>query len=968
MPAPKIRKKLIEVSIPLEAINKESAREKSIRHGHPSTLHVWWARRPLAACRAVLFAQLVDDPASCPEEFKTKKAQDTERDRLHDLIKRLVPWEASNDEAILTEARYEIARSVARGRGDKLPPHDRMRPQEIIDYLQANAPPVYDPFSGGGSIPLEAQRLGLRAIGSDLNPVAVMIGKALIEFPPKFAGRRPVNPDVNELHQWKGARGLAEDVRYYGRWMRREAEKKVGRFYPKAKLIDGGEATVIAWLWARTVASPDPRAKGSHVPLVSSFVLSAKEGREVIVRLVADRMKMSWRFEIDDAPDSSAVAIAKPGTKNGRGAFTCVLTGAPIDGSYIDEEARAGRMSERLMAIVVERSRGRAYLSPSSDQIAAADAAAAYVAEHADEMNLPTQECRGTFASNAQGRRYKFSSFADYFTPRQLIAMTTLSDLVTEARNKVLADAKQAWSGAHMADSGALVAGGHGPVAYADAVAAYLGLLVSRQANYSSSACIWSSHPKDQIAKQVFLRQGVPMTWDFAEVNVFCDSGGSFSTQYEWVTNAMDRLPAAPNAQVVLKDASTNDFAEGTVIATDPPYYDNIGYSDLSDYFYVWQRRTLSPWFPDLYRRLLSPKAEELIATPHRHQSDEEAEAFFLEGMKKALAGIANVTTAVPATIYYAFKQSEATEDGITSAGWSTFLQAITDSGLSVDGTWPVRTELATNLKKKVNALASSIVLVCRRRDGNASTTTRADFVRALRREMPTALADIKHAGVGPTDIQQAAIGPGIGLFTRHARVLNTDGTPMSVKDALKLINQVREEIASTGDANYDSETRFALDWFATHGFNKGRSGDAIGMTNAVNVSLEGLNAAGFFEARAGAARLLKRDELPDKYDPVKDKTPTIWEACQHLIKRLTAEDGGIEAAATLYNRLGSRAESAHALARRLYDICEQKTWAAEGRFYNQLHQEWDAIEERAAALAEAHGKRDLFGRIEEER
>jgi putative DNA methylase len=948
-----IRKKLIEVSIPLEVINRESAREKSIRHGHPSTLHLWWARRPLAACRAVLFAQLVDDPSACPEEFPTIALQKAERDRLHNLIERLVPWEASTNEMILTEARYEIARSVARGRGETLPPLKQMKSQAIIDYLQINAPPVYDPFSGGGSIPLEAQRLGLKATGSDLNPVAVLIGKALIEFPPKFAGRKPVNPEVNELHQWNGAQGLADDVRYYGRWMRAEAEKKIGHLYPKVKLKDGKtEAAVIAWLWARTVPSPDPRAKGAHVPLASSFVLSAKPGREVIVKRVVDRSKMTWAFEIDDSPTVEALVEAKKGTVDRKGGV-CLLTGTPMPFTYIRAEGKAGRMGVRLMAIVAEGARARIYIPANDQHIKAAHVPPPDVPEL--EQDLPNNP------RDFKTPNYGMTQWKDLFTSRQLVALTTLSDLVRAAREKVLANAKAHWFGALVEDTRPLANGGLGPTAYADAVATYLGLLISRQANYSSTNCIWSSHPKDEIAKQVFLRQAIVMTWDFAEVNLFGNSGGTFSTQYEWLAHSIQRLPATASGQIFLRDASKMEFQAGTVISTDPPYYDNIGYADLSDFFYVWQRRTLSFLTPDLFRRVVTPKSEELIATPYRHGGKDEAEAFFLSGMKKALVGIANAACDAPATIYYAFKQTEADEDGVTSAGWSSFLQAVVDSGLAVDGTWPMRTELSANLKKTMNALASSIVLVCRHRNTSAPTITRADFLRALRREMPEALAEIRRAGVGPTDIQQAAIGPGIGIFTRYAQVLNTDGTPMLVKDALKLINQVREEITSAGDADYDSETRFALDWFAAKGFERGRSGDAITMTNAVNVSLEGVKGTGFFEARGGDARLLKREELPDNWDPSAGHRGTVWEACQHLVKRLSAEDGGIEAAAALYNHLGALAEPAHALARRLYDICEQRQWASEGRVYNQLHQEWDVIEKRAAKLAETGA--DLFSR-----
>jgi putative DNA methylase len=948
-------KKLIEVSIPLEAINKASAKEKSIRHGHPSTLHLWWARRPLAACRAVLFAQLVDDPSACLEEFPTKQAQDAERDRLHKLIAALVPWEASNNETILDQARYEIARSLARGRGDKLPPIGKMKPQQIIDYLQEKAPPVYDPFCGGGSIPLEAQRFGLKAIGSDLNPVAVLISKALIEFPPKFAGRKPVNPDTNELGQWRGAEGLADDVRYYGRWMREQAERKIAHHYPKVKLKDGKEASVIAWLWARTVPSPDPRAKSAHVPLVSSFVLSAKAGKEVIAKPVVDRSKMEWRFEINDKPTKADIETAKKGTKAARGAnFICLLTGTAIDDTHVKTAAKARRMSAMLMAIVAEGQRGRVYLPPSPAHAKAARVEAPEVPE-IDEP-LPNDP------RNFWTVSYGLDTFAKLFSPRQLISLTTFSDLVMVARDRVLADANRHWSSENASDSRRLADGGRGPVAYADAVATYLGFAVDKMADYGSTICSW--HSSKELIRNTFGRQAIPMTWDYAETNPFSSSAGNWLSGIEWAEKCLQKVPAIGSGICTLKDAGKNTFPDAVVITTDPPYYDNIAYADLSDFFYIWMRRTIGRIHPDQFRRILSPKTEELVATPYRHGSKEAAEAFFLEGMKKAIAGVANASSSIPATMYYAFKQSELSEEGITSAGWASFLQAITNGGLAVDGTWPVRSELSNRMiASGTNALASSIVLVCRRREASASTVTRADLLRALRREMPAALAEIRRAGVGPTDIQQAAIGPGIGIFTRHARVLNTDGTPMLVKDALKLINQVREEITAPATGEYDPETLFALDWFIAKGFDKGRSGDAIVMTNAVDVSLDGMNAAGFFLADGGVARLLKREELPEDWDPTEDNRATVWEACQHLIKRLRAENGGIDAAAALYNRLGSRAEAAHALARRLYDICEQNKWAAEGYVYNQLHQEWETIEKRAASLAESGQARDLFTR-----
>jgi putative DNA methylase len=949
----KPRKKLIEVSIPLEAINKEALRRKQkAPKGFPTAIHKYWAQRPIALCRAVLFAQLVDDPDSCPDEFLSVQERHIERDRLHSLIERLILWENSKNELVLTEARYEIARSLARARGERLSPMKEMTPQQIIDYVQKNAPPICDPFCGAGSIPLEAQRLGLRVLSSDLNPVAVLITKALVEFPPKFANRKPVNPESDELRHWVGAQGLAEDIRYYGRWMHDQAEAKIGQLYPKVRLSNGTSTVVIAWLWARTVRSPDPRAKGVNVPLVASFILSTKGGKEVIVKPVVDRDKMTWSFEIDENPSTEALKSAKNGTKVARGAnFTCLVSGAAIDEIYVKSEAKAGRLGTTLMAMVAERSRSRIYLAPTLDHAKAA----AVEPPDVPEIDQPMPKNPRWFSPPDYG----MPNYKDLFTPRQLAALTTFSDLVAEAREKILIDAEKHWSGPDT-NTTRLADGGEGPIAYADAVATYLALVLDRMAFYGSSINRWL--PKDNAMGQSMSQQALAMTWDFAEGNPFGQSSSAILTCVRAISDCVEATYARFPTTVTMRDAQLNAFGEETVFSTDPPYYDNVGYADLSDFFYLWLRRTLASVHPNIFRRVVTPKAEELVATPYRHGGKEAAEQHFMEGMSKTLRGFATAMGNWPAAIYYAYKQQEVSDDALTSPGWSSFLQAVAAAGIAVDGTWPVRSESeGRTVASGTNALASSIVLACRHRDANASTVLRSDFLRTLRREMPAALAEIRRAKVGPTDIAQAAIGPGIGIFTRYAQVLNTDGTPMLVRDALRLINQVREEVTSTGDAAYDSETRFALDWFAAKGFNKGKSGDAILMTNAVDVSLDGVSMAGVFEARGGDARLLKREELPNNWDPTADDHATVWEACQHLIKRLIAEDGGIDAAAALFNRLGALADPARALARRLYDICEQKQWASEGRLYNQLHQEWAVIEKRAAELAKAEV--DLFSR-----
>jgi len=871
------RKKLIEVSIPLEAINKASAREKSIRHGHPSTLHLWWARRPLAACRAVLFAQLVDDPSSWPDRFPTEEDQKRERERLHKIIEAMVPWEASTNEHILNNARWEIARSVAWGLGEE--PPAKSDPVALLAYLQEKAPPVYDPFCGGGSIPLEAQRLGLRAYGSDLNPVAVLISKALVEIPPKFAGLPPVNPDRDPHRAWKGAEGLAEDVRHYGQWMWDEAEKRIGHLYPKARLPDGSEATVIAWLWARTVASPDPMAKGAHVPLVSSFMLSTKKDKKAWVEVVRDETAQDgWRFEAKTGKlTADEEKRRKEGTKTGRGSnFTCVLTGTPIGGKHVKAEGKAGRMESRLMAIVAEGSRARVYLSPNAghETVASIERPVVPELEHPTPERLTGGTCFG----------YGLDRYDKLFTDRQLTALTTFSDLVSEARVRVLADARES---SLPNDDRPLADGGVGAVAYADAMATLLGLAVDRPVMGANSLTRWN--PVGQKAQHAFGRQALPMVWDFAETNPLAATTGSWSSGYEMACNG---LVTTGNSfgQVEAIDAPKNSYpVRPTVISTDPPYYDNVGYSDLSDFFYVWLRRALKPFWPDLFRRLLTPKKQELVASPYRHGGRENAKHFFMEGMGGALSAMHEAAAdQAPATIFYAFKQSETAQEGLTSPGWSSFLQAIVDAEYVLDGTWPLRTEMATRMVGMgANALASSIVLVCTKRPPTAAVTTRREFIARLKREMPDALQKIKEAGVGPVDMAQSALGPGMGIFTSYAKVLEPDDSEMTVRTAIALINEVREEILGEEDAHYDPATRFCIDWFQTFGVDEAKSGDAINMANAYNLGLGDLEQAGVFYAKGGVARLLRRSEMPDGWRPGADRMLTHWECAQHLIRVL---------------------------------------------------------------------------------
>lgn len=942
------KKKLIEVALPLEAINKASAREKSIRHGHPSTLHLWWARRPLAAARAVIFAQMVDAPSAHPELYPTEEAQDAELQRLFALIEQLVQWENTTNEAVLDAARREILASWRRTCAENA---GHPRAAELFD--PDKLPGFHDPFAGGGALPLEAQRLGLESHASDLNPVAVLINKAMIEIPPKFAGRPPVNPasraDAASGGSWRGATGLAEDVRYYGQWMRDEATKRIGHLYPKVAVTEamaterpdlkpyvGRELTVIAWLWARTVKSPNPAFAQVDVPLASTFILSKMKNNEAYVQPVMEGEGYRFTVKMGQPHDAEAT---KNGTKLSRGAnFRCLMSESPISGDYIKAEGCAGRMGARMMAIVAEGDRGRIYLPPTPEMEA--------IARQAEpgwkpETDIPPDR-RSMFTP-----LYGLTKFSDLFTSRQLVALTTFSDLVQEAREHIRRDAQAAGLAD---DSQGLVEAGAGATAYAEAVGVYLGLVVSSLADRMTTVCTWDAGGPTWGTKtrNTFARQAIPMSWDFAEVNPLSTQSGSIENSLDYTRKGV--VCAGGQAGfAVQSDASAQNLSSGKLISTDPPYYDNIGYADLSDFFYVWLRRSLRPVFPDLFSTVAVPKAEELVATPYRHGSKEKAETFFLDGMTHAMHRLAEQAhPAFPVTIYYAFKQSEKEgADGSASTGWETFLAAVIRAGLAISGTWPMRTELGNRMiGSGTNALASSIILVCRPQPTDAPTATRREFIAALKAELPLALAHLQHGNIAPVDLAQAAIGPGMAVYTRYARVLDAEGKALTVREALALINQILDESLAEQEGDFDADSRWALAWFDQFGFNDGEFGVANVLAQAKNAGMNGLVEAGIVQSKAGKVRLLRPEELPADWDPVTDSRLTAWETVHHLVRVLT--QGGEPAAAALVSQLGTKAEVARELAYRLYSLSERRKRASDALAYNALVQSWPEIQRLA--------------------
>ena len=953
-------RKLIEVALPLNAINEACAKEKSIRHGHPSTLHLWWARRPLAAARAVIFAQLVNDPGyQQGGGFKygmNKKDAAKERARLFKIIEDLVVWENTTNEEVLERARAEIRRSWR-----EVCELNKDHPQADELFNPDKLPALHDPFAGGGAIPLEAQRLGLEAYASDLNPVAVLINKAMIEIPPKFAGKPPVNPEARKNKElvgkeWRGSEGLADDVRYYGAWMREEAQRRIGHLYPPVEItaamakerpdlkpLVGKKLTVIAWLWARTVKSPNPAFSHVDVPLASSFILSNKDGKDAYVQPVVDGDRYSFTVKIGKPP-----AEAQGGTTAGkRKAFRCLISDVPIDYNYIRSEGQAGRIGQKMMAVACEGSRGRIYLAPTREM----ESTAAKVHPNwRPEMALPDNP------RDFKTPNYGLISFGDLFTPRQLVALNTFSELVGEVRGKVLQDTLAAG----VTGAAGLESGGLGAEAYADAVCVYLGLAVSKVSDAQSSLCRWKPSMDQSIA--TFGRQALPMVWDFSEANALGGMAGDFFVSLSNMMRVLDNLGTGLSGCATQSDAQNQKISEKKIISTDPPYYDNIGYADLSDYFYVWLRITLRSILPSLFATIAVPKSEELVATPYRHGSKEQAEVFFLEGMTRAMASLANqACPATPLSIYYAFKQSETDVDaGTVSTGWETFLEAVNRAGLQLSGTWPMRTEMGNRqIATDKNALASSIVLVCRKRPADAPSISRREFIRELNSVLPEALDEMtkgsgdERSPVRAVDLSQAIIGPGMAAFSKYAAVLEADGSPMSVRTALQLINRFLAE------DDFDADTQFCLHWFEQHGWKEASFGDANTLAQSKGTSVDGIKEAGIIQSGGGKVRLLKWSEYPTDWDPRNDKRLPIWEALHHLIRAL--KNGGESAAGALLASLGGKAEAVRQLAYRLYTLCERLGHAEDARAYNELITSWTGIES-VAATAPKPGDKDLPG------
>lgn len=945
----KIPKKLIEVALPLDEINAACAHEKMPGIGpHPRGIHLWWARRPLAAARAVIFAQMVNDPSETVQGDKrlreTQLKITIEREKLFDIIRELVKWENTNNEEVLNKAREAIKESWR-----FTCELNKKHPRAVELFNPEKLPAFHDPFAGGGAIPLEGQRLGLESYASDLNPVAVMINKAMIEIPPKFINKGPIGPEVSGekqvslMNEWQGIQGIVEDVRRYGHWVLREAKNKIGHLYPKVEITEklvnerpelqpylGKQLKVIAWLWARTVKSPNPMFSNVNVPLVRSFVLSNKKGKEAWVEPVIQGN--DYKFEVrtgkkpKEAFDGTVV----------RTGGTCIMSKTAMPFKYIREEGQAGRIGQRLMAVVLEGKKSRIYISPTQEMIDAAESAKP---DWKPSHSLPLNP------RDFKTPNYGMDSFGDLFTPRQLASLTTFSDLINEIRARIINDAKSAG----ISDDGIGIAeGGVGATAYADAIAVYLSFVVDRCADFNNSLTGW--RPGNEKIMYLFARQAIPMVWDYGEANILEKVVGGFETNLEYQCKCLLKLGSTSvHGSASQQDASTQLISENKVISTDPPYYDNIGYADLSDFFYVWMRRCLKNIYPELFSTLAVPKAEELVATPYRHGSKDNAENFFMDGMTQAIRNMASKChPSFPVSIYYAFKQSETKEGSTSSAGWETFLEAVIRAGFSIDGTWPLRSEQSSRMIGiGANALASSVVLICRKRDGQNDSISRRQFQRELREKMPEALEAMVGGSEGaspiaPVDLAQAAIGPGMAIFSKYDSILESDGSKMSVHDALILINRAITDYLNPDSGNFDNDTLFCDDWFSQYGWGQGQFGEADTLARAKGTSVDGVRDAGVIESGGGKVRLLKWSEYPTDWDPKTDTRTPVWEACHQMIRVLN-QQGEAEAGALLA-RMPERGEHIRQLAYHLYTLCERKKWAEEARAYNELIGSWHAI------------------------
>lgn len=927
-PPIKTPKKLIEVALPLDDINAASGKEKSIRHGHPSTLHLWWARRPLAAARAVIFAQMVNDPGyQQGNGFRygvNKEQAAIEREKLFNIIRDLVKWENTNNEEVLARAREAIRKSWR-----ETCELNRDHPESAELFDPDKLPDFHDPFAGGGAIPLEAMRLGLEAHATDLNPIPVLINKCQLEVISRFDIKKPVSGEPKDFLENDSRSSIGHDFVFYANRVLDISKEEISDNYQEVSLpeeMGGGKAPVITWLWCRTVASPNPIANGQHTPLIKSPFLSNRKGRYIWVDVSIEEPG-NLSFSIKSSTN-------KPTIKGtiGRAGATCLYSNSPIPLSYIREQGKNGALGQRIIAAVVIVGGKKVYIS-------------------GDEVNFPEVSVPAELPSSeilhwsgcTNVCVYGMTKFEDLFNSRQKSAMHTFAKNINNIHSEIVAAAKK--SG--LDDNGQpFSSGASGATAYADAICLFLACCLGRCADYWSSVTSWES--SGEFVAHTFTKHALPMIWDYGEVNPLADGGGSWASAVDWIRRVIERLPYGigfAKQHNAMRGYSPNKM----VVSTDPPYYDNVPYSNLSDYFYMWTRIALKQRIPESFGTIQTPKHDEIIASHSLHENIDDAMRFFTQGMGQALKCIRDEAASIaPVTIYYAFKQSETSSRGTSSSGWESFLESVIGSGFSITGTWPIRTERANRGRAiGANALASSIVLVCRSRPPKGESITRRQFQSRLRDDMPEALEAMIGGSDGaspiaPVDLAQAAIGPGIGIFSQYEAVLNQDGTRMSVHDALILINRAITDYLNPDSGIFDNDTLFCDSWFAEYGWSAGEFGQADTLARAKGTTVDGVRDAGVIESGGGMVRLYRWKEYPEDWDPIEDNRTPVWEALHQLIRALNEQ--GETGAGALLARMPERGEAIRQLAYHLYTLCERKGWAEDARAYNELIAAWHGI------------------------
>ncbi len=876
------RTKLIEVALPVEEISKACRRDKNRKVGTIKNVHKWFAPMPTPAWRALLFAALVDDPG-----------EPRRRAELVNLIKRLVP----EDGGPATDSTLAEVRRVLRASGE--------------------LPVVFDPFCGGGSTLVEAQRLGLPAVGSDLNPVAVLITRTLTQLIPRVRGRAPIQPE-DRLAAVSGGSldGLVTDVRHYARRVREVAWQQVGHLYPA---VNGD--TVIACLWARTVTCANP-ACGATIPLYTSPWLSKRRSEKRWLKPVAVGKHAEFEIGEGDGPPPPATKASPRGAT-----FRCLSCPEPTPEAYVKAEGEAGRLGIQLLAVVVDGATGRRYLPADENQRKTADVT---VPDDSPELALPNYT--RWFSPPAFG----LTTQADLYTPRQLHVLGAFADAVAQVPDWVTADG--------------------GDASYATTIATILGLCVGKLAMSNSTQARWYIGNDNGTPRVIpaFGRHALPMMWDFTELNPFCDRAANWSGILESILAGLRALPPSKEsayvAQCDVRKAGDLVRARTALVATDPPYFGQIGYADLSDYFYVWERRALRNVHPDLFGTIAAPKDAELIATPYRHGGDMSvARRYFVDGFTEAFTALRKAARPdLPMIIIYAHRQEEAEEDGLTSSAWDAIIEALLTAGLGVAGTWPVHaTHSSRQIGLGTNSLASYTAMVCRPRRVDAAMTDRPGFLRVLRAELPPAIRKMQDAAVPALDLTQAALGPGLAVFSRFAQVVEPSGDPMSVRTAIGLINQVRSEALTEQQDEFDTATRWAVQWFDEYGFGEGPYDRAEVLFTGTDTSFDGLKRADIIDSRPSKVRLVRPDELPDNWEP--SGRPPVWGVTMHLLQRL--DRGGEDAAARLLSQVGGNRDGARDLAYRLADICERKRRAREALAFDGLIISWPEISKRATGI-----------------